>query len=151
MERKTKIIFISLIVLILVLISAFQIIEKRNESNIQEQTHEEQIKKENEDKNNDNNAPILKLKISDYQVFPKGTNIDYKNLIELAKDKEDGNLKNKVTWNEIDNSLVNKEQIIIFSVSDKAGNTTSVNLHITFTDDKIDDFPVDDNFETISN
>lgn len=149
MERRNKIIFTCLTVLFLVLISAFQIFQKYNQSVVQEQKIEEQEKKEHEDKIKDTNPPILKLKISNYQVFSKGTKIDYKNLIEYAKDKEDGNLKNKVTWNEIDNSIVNTEQVINYSVSDSAGNTTNVNLYITFSDNKVSDFPIDENFETI--
>lgn len=77
----------------------------------------------------DEDAPIIKLKIKEIEIM-KGDDINYKDYIESVEDKVDGNLIEEVQYEMIDTSIVG-EHSIIYSVSDKAGNTSQAILKVT--------------------
>lgn len=77
----------------------------------------------------DEDAPIIKLKIKEIEIM-KGDDINYKDYIESVEDKIDGNLIEEVQYEMIDTSIVG-EHSIIYSVSDKAGNTSQAILKVT--------------------
>lgn len=76
----------------------------------------------------DEDAPIIKLKIKEIEIM-KGDDINYKDYIESVEDKIDGNLIEEVQYEMIDTSIVG-EHSIIYSVSDKAGNTSQAILKV---------------------
>lgn len=86
----------------------------------------------------DEDAPIIKLKIKEIEIM-KGDDINYKDYIESAEDKIDGNLIEEVQYEMIDTSIVG-EHSIIYSVSDKAGNTSQAILKVIIkeTEEQVD-------------
>lgn len=77
----------------------------------------------------DEDAPIIKLKTQEIEIM-KGDDINYKDYIESVEDKIDGNLIEEVQYEMIDTSIIG-EQSIIYSISDKAGNTSQAILKVT--------------------
>ena len=69
----------------------------------------------------------------------KGDDINYKDYIESVEDKIDGNLIEEVQYEMIDTSIVG-EHSIIYSVSDKAGNTSQAILKVIIkeTEEQVD-------------
>ena len=88
--------------------------------------------------NKDEDAPIIKLKIKEIEIM-KGDDINYKDYIESVEDKIDGNLIEEVQYEMIDTSIVG-EHSIIYSVSDKAGNTSQAILKVIIkeTEEQVD-------------
>lgn len=86
----------------------------------------------------DEDAPIIKLKIKEIEIM-KGDDINYKDYIESVEDKIDGNLIEEVQYEMIDTSIVG-EHSIIYSVSDKAGNTSQATLKVIIkeTEEQVD-------------
>lgn len=86
----------------------------------------------------DEDAPIIKLKIKEIKIM-KGDDINYKDYIESVEDKIDGNLIEEVQYEMIDTSIVG-EHSIIYSVSDKAGNTSQAILKVIIkeTEEQVD-------------
>lgn len=86
----------------------------------------------------DEDAPIIKLKIKEIEIM-KGDDINYKDYIESVEDKIDGNLIEEVQYEMIDTSIVG-EHSIIYSVSDKAGNTSQTILKVIIkeTEEQVD-------------
>lgn len=86
----------------------------------------------------DEDAPIIKLKIKEIEIM-KGDDINYKDYIESVEDKIDGNLIEEVRYEMIDTSIVG-EHSIIYSVSDKAGNTSQAILKVIIneTEEQVD-------------
>lgn len=86
----------------------------------------------------DEDAPIIKLKIKEIEIM-KGDDINYKDYIESVEDKIDGNLIEEVQYEMIDTSIVG-EHSIIYSVSDKAGNTSQAILKVIIkeTEEQVD-------------
>lgn len=86
----------------------------------------------------DEDAPIIKLKIKEMEIM-KGDDINYKDYIESVEDKIDGNLIEEVQYEMIDTSIVG-EHSIIYSVSDKAGNTSQAILKVIIkeTEEQVD-------------
>lgn len=86
----------------------------------------------------DKDAPIIKLKIKEIEIM-KGDDINYKDYIESVEDKIDGNLIEEVQYEIIDTSIVG-EHSIIYSVSDKAGNTSQAILKVIIkeTEEQVD-------------
>lgn len=86
----------------------------------------------------DEDAPIIKLKIKEIEIM-KGDDINYKDYIESVEDKIDGNLIEEVQHEMIDTSIVG-EHSIIYSVSDKAGNTSQAILKVIIkeTEEQVD-------------
>lgn len=82
----------------------------------------------------DEDAPIIKLKIKEIEIM-KGDDINYKDYIESVEDKIDGNLIEEVQYEMIDTSIVG-EHSIIYSVSDKAGNTSQAILKVIIKETK---------------
>lgn len=70
----------------------------------------------------DGEAPIIKLKTDTIEVL-KGDDIDYLEYVESVIDNIDGNLMDKLKYQEIDTSSL-EEQSIVYSVSDSSGNTS---------------------------
>ena len=81
---------------------------------------------------------LLKLKIKEIEIM-KGDDINYKDYIESVEDKIDGNLIEEVQYEMIDTSIVG-EHSIIYSVSDKAGNTSQAILKVIIkeTEEQVD-------------
>ena len=86
----------------------------------------------------DEDAPIIKLTIKEIEIM-KGDDINYKDYIESVEDKIDGNLIEEVQYEMIDTSIVG-EHSIIYSVSDKAGNTSQAILKVIIkeTEEQVD-------------
>ena len=86
----------------------------------------------------DEDAPIIKLKIKEIEIM-KGDDINYKDYVEIVEDKIDGNLIEEVQYEMIDTSIVG-EHSIIYSVSDKAGNTSQAILKVIIkeTEEQVD-------------
>ena len=86
----------------------------------------------------DEDVPIIKLKIKEIEIM-KGDDINYKDYIESVEDKIDGNLIEEVQYEMIDTSIVG-EHSIIYSVSDKAGNTSQAILKVIIkeTEEQVD-------------
>lgn len=89
---------------------------------------------EQEEKNT-SNKPKLYI-FSDPITVMKGGNIIYDELIISATDEEDGDLKDKVTHNDIDTNTIGK-QILTFTVTDSDGNTVSKDVVVTVEDEVI--------------
>ena len=59
----------------------------------------------------------------------QGDQINYASFVEEASDNLEGNLKDKVTYKEIDTSKLG-EQFVEYEVSDTAGNITKAILQV---------------------
>lgn len=94
-------------------------IAKREE--LEKEKYEEMLK-------SDEVAPILIL-TQDKLVMYQGDEINYKSFIKEASDNLEGNLIERVKYNELD---VNKigEFVVSYEVSDKALNTTKIDLQV---------------------
>ena len=94
-------------------------IAKREE--LEKEKYEEMLK-------SDEIAPILIL-TQDKLVMYQGDEINYKSFIKEASDNLEGNLIERVKYNELD---VNKigEFVVSYEVSDKALNTTKIDLQV---------------------
>lgn len=72
--------------------------------------------------------PVLELTHEKVEIV-QGEAFDYKKFIRSATDKKDGDLTEKVTYTEIDTSVVG-EAIVTYSVKDKAGNEATAKLKV---------------------
>ncbi len=76
----------------------------------------------------DEQAPELSLKYNRVQV-PVSSDIDYLSYVEKSTDNQDGDMKDKVKYNEIDTSKAGQYQIE-YTVQDQAGNETKKTLTV---------------------
>lgn len=127
--KKGKMIFL----MILTIIICITIPIFLNKSVIQrklEIAKQEELEKEKYDEmlKSDEVAPILIL-TQDKLVMYQGDEINYKSFIKEASDNLEGNLIERVKYNELD---VNKigEFVVSYEVSDKALNTTKIDLQV---------------------
>lgn len=127
--KKCKMIFL----MILTIIICITIPIFLNKSVIQrklEIAKQEELEKEKYDEmlKSDEVAPILIL-TQDKLVMYQGDEINYKSFIKEASDNLEGNLIERVKYNELD---VNKigEFVVSYEVSDKALNTTKIDLQV---------------------
>lgn len=80
----------------------------------------------------DSKAPKLILKQNEVKLTRTVDDFHVSEYIEEASDNVDGNLKDKVTYSELDVSK--DEQVITYSVSDSSGNTATADLKVTLVD-----------------
>ena len=96
-------------------------LEIAKQEELEKEKYEEMLK-------SDEVAPILIL-TQDKLVMYQGDEINYKSFIKEASDNLEGNLIERVKYNELD---VNKigEFVVSYEVSDKALNTTKIDLQV---------------------
>lgn len=127
--KKGKMIFLMILTIIIcITIPIFlnkSVIQRKLEiakqEKIEKEKYEEMLK-------SDEVAPILIL-TQDKLVMYQGDEINYKSFIKEASDNLEGNLIERVKYNELD---VNKigEFVVSYEVSDKALNTTKIDLQV---------------------
>lgn len=127
--KKGKMIFLMILTIIIcITIPIFlnkSVIQKKLEIAKQEELEKEKYE---EMLKSDEVAPILIL-TQDKLVMYQGDEINYKSFIKEASDNLEGNLIERVKYNELD---VNKigEFVVSYEVSDKALNTTKIDLQV---------------------
>lgn len=122
--KKKRMIIISIIALFFILIAGLILyfhFNNTSSTDLEEKPKEDVIVKDEE-------APIIKLKIEELEVT-KGDDINYIEYVESVEDKVDGDLIEELKYEEIDTSNVG-EQSIVYSVSDKSGNTSQAVLKV---------------------
>jgi len=127
--KKGKMIFLMILTIIIcITIPIFlnkSVIQRKLEiakqEEIEKEKYEEMLK-------SDEVAPTLIL-TQDKLVMYQGDEINYKSFIKEASDNLEGNLIERVKYNELD---VNKigEFVVSYEVSDKALNTTKIDLQV---------------------
>ena len=127
--KKGKMIFLMILTIIIcITIPIFlnkSVIQRKLEiakqEEIEKEKYEEMLK-------SDEVAPILIL-TQDKLVMYQGDEINYKSFIKEASDNLEGNLIERVKYNELD---VNKigEFVVSYEVSDKALNTTKIDIQV---------------------
>lgn len=127
--KKGKMIFLMILTIIIcITIPIFlnkSVIQRKldiaKQEEIEKEKYEEMLK-------SDEVAPILIL-TQDKLVMYQGDEINYKSFIKEASDNLEGNLIERVKYNELD---VNKigEFVVSYEVSDKALNTTKIDLQV---------------------
>ena len=127
--KKGKMIFLMILTIIIcITIPIFlnkSVIQRKLEiakqEEIEKEKYEEMLK-------SDEVAPILIL-TQDKLVMYQGDEINYKSFIKEASDNLEGDLIERVKYNELD---VNKigEFVVSYEVSDKALNTTKIELQV---------------------
>lgn len=114
-KKRTIIISIIVVVIFILLSITFIYFHFNNaSSSVDKKEPEEVIVK-------DEVAPIIKLKINALEIL-KGDDIKYLDYVESVNDDVDGDLFDKLEYQEIDTSKL-EEQNIIYSVSDSSGNS----------------------------
>ncbi len=127
--KKGKMIFLMILTIIIcITIPIFlnkSVIQRKLEIAKQEELEKEKYE---EMLKSDEVAPILIL-TQDKLVMYQGDEINYKSFIKEASDNLEGNLIERVKYNELD---VNKigEFVVSYEVSDKALNTTKIDLQV---------------------
>ncbi len=129
--KKKRIVIISLIIAIII-ISIFVYLGISNTSS---KDKVETNKPTNNEVIKDKTAPKIKLNTDSIEIT-KGGDIDYLKYIESVIDDTDGDLTDKITYVEIDTSLVG-EQSIIYSVSDSSGNISQEIIKVNILENKI--------------
>lgn len=129
-KNKRRIIIIVIIFLICVsLLVVYKFPKLDNNKNNDEHT---EIKEEVLD----SVPPDLKLIVSSIEII-QDEEIDYISYIESAIDDIDGDLKDKVEFNEIDTSIIG-EQIIVYFVSDSANNSIQKELLVNVKEKEVE-------------
>jgi len=127
-EKMTKksaiIILVSFIIVLNVIVGLFQKYVGKDEP--QNNTVEEQNIVDNE-------APILVLKENKFVIY-QGVDFNYEAFIVSATDNIDGDLRDKVQYNEVDFSNIGTYKIE-YSVEDNAGNKTTEILDLIVKED----------------
>ena len=127
--KKGKMIFLMILTIIIcITIPIFlnkSVIQRKLEIAKQEELEKEKYE---EMLKSDEVAPILIL-TQDKLVMCQGDEINYKSFIKEASDNLEGDLIERVKYNELD---VNKigEFVVSYEVSDKALNTTKIELQV---------------------
>lgn len=129
---KKKWIFIILCILSFIASHFMSKQRTEQEKRIEERKQEEIQEVENQ-KAMDHSPPLLKLKETKLTITT-GIEINYIGLIERAYDEEDGDLIEQVNYTKI-NTSVPGQYTITYTVSDHAGNQTSVQLIVTIMED----------------
>lgn len=127
--KKGKMIFLMILTIIIcITIPIFlnkSVIQRKlkiaKQEELEKEKYEEMLK-------SDEVAPILIL-TQDKLVMYQGDEINYKSFIKEASDNLEGDLIERVKYNELD---VNKigEFVVSYEVSDKALNTTKIELQV---------------------
>lgn len=127
--KKGKMIFLMILTIIIcITIPIFlnkSVIQRKLEiakqEEIEKEKYEEMLK-------SDEVAPILIL-TQDKLVMYQGDEINYKSFIKEASDNLEGNLIERVKYNELDVNKIGKF-VVSYEVSDKALNTTKIDLQV---------------------
>lgn len=120
--KRKRMIIIAVILIFILLMSLYLYFHFNNTSSPEvEKIKEEVIVK-------DEVAPIIKLKVNNIEIT-KGDDISYLDYIESVIDDKDGDLLDKVKYQEIDTSIIG-EQSIIYSASDNSGNSSQEILSV---------------------
>lgn len=122
--KKKRMIIISIIILFFILITGLILyfhFNNTSSTDLEEKPKEDVIVKDEE-------APIIKLKIEELEIT-KGDDINYLEYVESVEDKVDGNLLEELKYEQIDTTNAG-EQSIVYSVSDKSGNTSQAVLKV---------------------
>lgn len=125
MSKKTAIIILILSLILLNMISiGFNkyVVDKRKVNN---------YVKNNEEV--DTEAPIITLKEDKFIIY-KGVEFNYASFVVSAIDNIDGDITDKVEFNEVDLSNIGTYEIL-YSVKDKAGNEASKLLELIVKED----------------
>ncbi len=135
-KRRRIIVLILIISIIIISISIYFVISNTSskiKGEVDNPVNHEIIK--------DQIAPKIKLSVNNIEVM-KGGDIDYLKYIESVIDDTEGDLLDKISYVEIDTSLVG-EQNIIYSVSDSSGNTAQeiLKVNILETKNPVDEHP----------
>ncbi len=122
-KKKRMIIIFGLILIFLLVMISYLYFHFNNTSSpeIIEKKQEELVIK-------DEDAPIIKLKIN-YLEITKGDDIHYLDYVESAIDEVDGDLIEQVQYEKIDTSVIG-ESSIVYTVSDKSGNSSQTILSV---------------------
>ena len=127
--KKIKMIF--LIILTIIICITIPIILNKNviQRNL-EMMKQEEIEKEKYEEmlKSDEVSPILIL-TQDKLVVYQGDEIDYKSFIKEASDNLEGNLIERVKYNELNINEIG-EFVVSYEVSDRALNTTKAELQV---------------------
>ena len=127
--KKGKMIF--LIILTIIICITIPIILNKNviQRNL-EMMEQEEIEKEKYEEmlKSDEVSPILIL-TQDKLVVYQGDEIDYKSFIKEASDNLEGNLIERVKYNELNINEIG-EFVVSYEVSDRALNTTKAELQV---------------------
>lgn len=127
--KKGKMIF--LIILTIIICITIPIILNKNviQRNL-EMMKQEEIEKEKYEEmlKSDEVSPILIL-TQDKLVVYQGDEIDYKSFIKEASDNLEGNLIERVKYNELNINEIG-EFVVSYEVSDRALNTTKAELQV---------------------
>lgn len=125
MSKKTAIIILILSLILLNMISiGFNkyVVDKRKVNNYVK-NHEEV----------DTEAPIITLKEDKFIIY-QGVEFNYASFVVSAIDNVDGDITNKVEFNEVDLSNIGTYEIL-YSVKDNAGNEASKLLELIVKED----------------
>ena len=125
MSKKTAIIILILSLILLNMISiGFNkyVVDKRKVNNYVK-NHEEV----------DTEAPIITLKEDKFIIY-QGVEFNYASFVVSAIDNVDGDITNKVEFNEVDLSNIGTYEIL-YSVKDNAGNEDSKLLELIVKED----------------
>lgn len=134
-KKKRRIILLIILALLLI-ISMFIFLNFNNTSSDSSLQNNQSL-----DEEKDEISPIIKLKVSTIEIM-KGGDIDYLSYVESVEDNKDGNLINKLKYEKIDTNKVG-EQSIIYSVSDKAGNTSQETIKVIIREPEIVQEPIE--------
>ena len=128
MSKKKLIILLVVVFISCSLVSFFFKNQKsqREDIKVKEQVKEEQHQQEV--LKSDIIVPSLIL-TQDKLIMYQGDQINYASFVEEASDNLEGDLKDKVTYKEIDTSKLG-EQFVEYEVSDTAGNITKAILQV---------------------
>lgn len=121
--KRKRMIIIAVILVFILLMSLYLYFRFNNTSSpeVEKIKEEEVIIK-------DEVAPIIKLKANNIEIM-KGDDISYLDYIESVTDDKDGDLIDRVKYQEIDTSIIG-EQSIIYSVSDNSSNSSQEILSV---------------------
>lgn len=128
MDKKKAIIIIVIVIFLCSVVSVFLNFGKiKRNFEFQKQAEAERLKEEAVYLE-DCVAPILILS-QDKLISYKGDEINYISFVKSATDNLEGDLINKVIYNEIDVNEIG-EYDVIYEVQDRASNTTLAKLHV---------------------
>ena len=128
MSKKKLLILLAVVFISCTLVSFFFKNQKsqREEIKVKDQVKEEQH--QHEVLKSDIIVPSLIL-TQDKLIMYQGDQINYASFVEEASDNLEGDLKDKVTYKEIDTSKLG-EQFVEYEVSDTAGNIAKAILQV---------------------
>ena len=128
-KKERMIIIFSIILIFMLLARSYLYFHFNNTSSPDSEEPKEEIKVKDEV------APIIKLKVDSIEIL-KGDDISYLDYIDSVVDDIDGDLLEKIEYEEIDTSIIG-EQSMVYNVSDSAGNTSQAILQVLVKDEEV--------------